>query len=130
MIWTLNKQLVVYSFLNNPEPVTYQLIGLGKYLATIDPMHNTWQWQIQRILVYCTVHFKRGIDRAIGQGDSRANDSMYGRMHELLNCKTKQDYMDLCDFLIGKIFLLIPNRLLTGSRSSWSNIFYYRLGKA
>ena len=43
------------------ECFTNILIGFSAYLQELDPEHRSWQWQIQHTVIYCTVHFKRGI---------------------------------------------------------------------
>lgn len=43
------------------RPVS-NILGLGDYLSSIDEEHRPWDWHIQRLLIYCSVHFKRGID--------------------------------------------------------------------
>jgi hypothetical protein len=37
---------------------------LGLYLQSIDPKKREWQWQVKRTIMYCGVHFKRGIDES------------------------------------------------------------------
>lgn len=49
-------------------------IGLGDYLHSIDPLQRPWQWHIERSIIYCSVHFKRGID------SSDFKDTSYAEM--------------------------------------------------
>jgi hypothetical protein len=69
------------------------------YLHDIDPIHRPALWQIQSTIIYCTIHFQRGITRAAGQ--SRFPDSIHSRMESLLTAKSKDDYMAIATMIEG-----------------------------
>jgi hypothetical protein len=77
--------------------------GLGEYLKSIDPQQRDWLWQIEHCIVYCTVHFNRGIDLAAGASGNM--DSLRGQMLQLLDCQSRADYLQLVHLLIGKSIL-------------------------
>jgi hypothetical protein len=89
-----NTLKTLYERINN-------LLGFGRYLQDIDPERRPVQWQVERSVIYCLIHYQRGIERAVGRG-SRHPDSPYGHCMALLNAETRGEYDRLCDELQGK----------------------------
>jgi hypothetical protein len=58
--------------------------------------------QIQNSVKLCGVHFQRGVERLLGEGCPRGEDSTYNLLMSLLRCQTRRDYMELCDKIGGK----------------------------
>jgi hypothetical protein len=76
-------------------------LGFGLYLHGLDPCHRPWEWQVESTVIFCTVHFDRGIDQAAGT--ERYEGSVHWRMRDLLNVQSVEDYNQLCDLLISKL---------------------------
>jgi hypothetical protein len=92
------------------------LLGFGLYLQSIDPQNRTWQWHIQQTVVYCTIHFKRGIERAVRaeyQEVDKSPGTPYDFLYQLLFTTTTRDYDELCRRLISKCSKYIPKIYLT-----------------
>jgi hypothetical protein len=77
--------------------------GLGQYLQEIDPQHHPILWQLKGIIIFCRVHFFRTITETVG--NTNRTTGVWSRMASLVDCKSKEDYDQLCDLLIGKYFL-------------------------
>ncbi|BCR90626.1 uncharacterized protein ACHE_60512A [Aspergillus chevalieri] len=75
-----------------------QYTGLGQYLSEIDPQHQDIIWHLQRIIVFCRVHFQRSILKAIGTNNQ--GSPLWSRMMSLLDCRSEDDYDRLLDLLI------------------------------
>ncbi|CAG8980989.1 hypothetical protein HYALB_00013550 [Hymenoscyphus albidus] len=75
-----------------------QMSGFGRYLAEVDVLNRSWQWHVKQAIIYCTIHFKRGILRAAGTGTS--STELHKRMEQLLYTKSREEYFELCDLLI------------------------------
>ncbi|KFY79201.1 hypothetical protein V498_08982 [Pseudogymnoascus sp. VKM F-4517 (FW-2822)] len=73
--------------------------GFGHYLSELDHRHRPWQWHVQSAIIYCTIHFKRGIIRATGT--SIAALELQRRMEQLLHVQSSDEYFQLCDLLIN-----------------------------
>lgn len=67
-------------------------IGLGKYLESIDPTRS-WAIHIQYILIYCRVHFARGIQSRF------ASHPMAHAMRSLPDLTSAEDCHELLDIL-------------------------------
>ncbi|OJD22190.1 hypothetical protein ACJ73_06466 [Blastomyces percursus] len=78
---------------------TKQMTGLGQAIAEIDDQHRGWHWQLRNIIIFCHIHFMRGVDRTIGT--SSTSSELRRRMCSLLTCTSEEDYMNLCDLLIA-----------------------------
>jgi hypothetical protein len=78
-------------------------LGLGQYLQEIDPFHQPVLWQLQRLIIFCRVHFFRTITEAVGSNNK--GSGVWSRMAGLIDCKSEEDYDQLCDLLIGKYFI-------------------------
>jgi hypothetical protein len=87
------------------ETITNTLKGFGRYLAELDEEQRPWLWHIQRCVIYCTVHFRRGVDLVTGQ--NRGIDTNHGHMMEILSCRSRNDYLELLDLIIGNNLLTI-----------------------
>jgi hypothetical protein len=37
-------------------------LGLRDCLNSVDLLRRPWHWHIERSIIYCSIHFKRGID--------------------------------------------------------------------
>lgn len=74
--------------------------GLGQYLSDIDDHHRPNEWHIQHVIIYCTIHFKRGILRAVGTASS--SGFFWEQMEQLLYVPTQAEYIELCNLIIGK----------------------------
>jgi len=62
-------------------------------LSSIDPQRRPWDWHIKRTIIYCSVHFCRGID------SSDWKDTAYAAMaKEILVMEDK-------DVSIRKVFM-------------------------
>ncbi|OCK85458.1 hypothetical protein K432DRAFT_33984 [Lepidopterella palustris CBS 459.81] len=79
-----------------------QYAGFGKYLSLIDPDHHNWQWHVKRSVIFCLIHFQRGIEKLVGSRD-RSPESLWSRMMELHKCQSKEEYIRLCDLLITSL---------------------------
>lgn len=79
------------------------IIGFSRYLTSIDPQSRNWHWQMQHSVVFCQIHFKRGVERVVGSTD-KSPTSMYAQMIDLPNSKSKEEYYHFCDLIIGNIF--------------------------
>ncbi|KFX86620.1 hypothetical protein V490_09003 [Pseudogymnoascus sp. VKM F-3557] len=76
-----------------------QMSGFGRYLSSIDPENRPWQWHIRRTVIFCTIHFKRGITKVLG---SNGNMPWFQRtMGELLETKSSEDYVQLLKSIIA-----------------------------
>lgn len=91
-----NILLIYYQYITN-----IFLIGFGHYLSELDPQHRPWQWHIKRTVVYCTIHFERGIVRAAGTEGGA--DTPRTRMKQLPFCQSKDDYYSLTTLLKSTI---------------------------
>lgn len=80
--------------------VLIHYLGLGKYLQEIDPLQRPMLWQLQGIIIFCRVHFFRTITEAVGRNDRGIG--VWSRMASLIDCKSEDDYVQLCELLIGK----------------------------
>ncbi|KAG4026597.1 hypothetical protein MFRU_038g00010 [Monilinia fructicola] len=63
-----------------------QANGWGCFLSDIDPQHRPWQFHIQSTMIYCLVHYQRGIDNSI-----IANDGYAGLLKDISIAKSKND---------------------------------------
>ncbi|KAF2463371.1 uncharacterized protein BDR25DRAFT_245849, partial [Lindgomyces ingoldianus] len=72
-----------------------QISGFGRYLQSIDPADNPWQWQLQKTVKFCEAHFMRSIKTATG-GLDPAFASVRQRMRALLTCQSWEEYETLC----------------------------------
>jgi hypothetical protein len=75
------------------------LLGLGKYLSEIDPDFCDPYWHLQRIIVFCKIHFQRTILKCLGSNCQ--GTSLWSRMMSLLEAKSEEDYDQLIDLLIS-----------------------------
>lgn len=82
------------------------LLGIAQYLSSIDPLHRHWHWQMKHSIVFCLIHFQRGIKKLVPSNDM-SSTSMYAQMMDLPNCKSREEYILLCDLLIGNRFLIL-----------------------
>ncbi|EAA67000.1 hypothetical protein AN8575.2 [Aspergillus nidulans FGSC A4] len=72
--------------------------GLGQYLSEVDPQRRDITWQLERIIVFCQVHFQRSILKAIG---TRSHGTpLWGLMMSLLDCNSEVEYDELLELLI------------------------------
>ncbi|EEH41177.2 hypothetical protein PAAG_03463 [Paracoccidioides lutzii Pb01] len=84
-----------------------QMAGLARYLAELDPQKHHFSWQLKNIVIFCHVHFFRSISNLVKSENQHI--SVYNRMTSLLNCKSKEQYMELCDLLIANESKKIQN---------------------
>ncbi|KAF1975886.1 hypothetical protein BU23DRAFT_457916, partial [Bimuria novae-zelandiae CBS 107.79] len=97
----------------------------------IDPSSRSWQWQISYAIVYCVIHFKRGIKRAVKSAYGAVDKSYhspYNQLLQLLFCQTVEDYNTLCDELSNP--LLYPPSIVAWARHKKNKIFRCGLNKA
>jgi hypothetical protein len=120
-IWIQNSFQVSYLIDLNYVPNIFP--GFGLYLQGIDPSSRSWQWQISHAIVYCVIHFKRGVERAVlsayGTVD-KSQHSPYSQLVQLLFCQTTEDYNNLCDELssmcyVWRIFCELVTNVLDSS---------------
>lgn len=82
------------------------ILGFGLYLQELDSQSRCWQWQIQHTVIYCTIHFKRGIERAVKSSYGTVDKSTYSpysQLLQLLFCRTTDDYNTLCEEFSSKL---------------------------
>jgi hypothetical protein len=73
--------------------------GLGKYFVHAYPeVKLTWQEHIEHLIVFCTIHFQRGID----QLPESQNSPKY-RLRKLLSCDSKEQCYALLDYVIANV---------------------------
>ncbi|EYE90581.1 uncharacterized protein EURHEDRAFT_466851, partial [Aspergillus ruber CBS 135680] len=77
---------------------TKQYTGLGRFLQEIDPLRRPILWQLKGIIIFCRVHFFRTITEAVG--NNNRGSGIWNRMAALIDCKSEDDYDQLCDLLI------------------------------
>lgn len=75
-------------------------LGFSRYLRSIDPQKRSWTWQLRSTIRFCHIHFMRGVNKAT-KGEERVEDSAWGRMMNLLNAQTQDEYNQLIH-LLGK----------------------------
>ncbi|PGG96334.1 hypothetical protein AJ80_09842 [Polytolypa hystricis UAMH7299] len=94
-----------------------QMAGLARYLAELDPQNHPCSWQLKNIVIFCHVHFFRSISNLVKPEDRHI--SVYNRMTSLLNCQSEEQYMELCNLLIGlnKFCSLIPHSIYDSVRN-------------
>jgi hypothetical protein len=73
-------------------------LGFGLFLSSLDPEARPWFWYTHRTIIYCSIHFQRGIRQSAGTDIYPG--SIHERMIALLDC-TKEDYYVICQLLIG-----------------------------
>lgn len=89
-----------------------RLQGLGKYLSEIDPLHRDSTWHLQRIIVFCKIHFQRTILKCLGSKSQ--GTPLWSRMMSLLEAPSEEDYDQLIDLLISiTTFEVLCKQLLT-----------------
>jgi len=66
----------------------------------LDPQHRSVGDNLQHIIIFCRVHFLRGIRNTIGN-DVGSNE-LFGRMASLLDCQSKTDYFELAKLIASK----------------------------
>lgn len=76
---------------------TKQYAGLARYLKEIDPYHRSLLWQLQSIIIFCRVHFFRTITEIVSNDNK--GTGVWSRMASLVDCKSEEDYDQLCDLL-------------------------------
>ena len=76
------------------------IIGWGAYLQAIDPQHRPWQWHVKRTIIYCTVHFKRGLQDCLKKGKLSLVD--YERLLQITTLKSRDDIHALLDDIDDK----------------------------
>ncbi|RQM08234.1 hypothetical protein DH86_00001427, partial [Scytalidium sp. 3C] len=75
--------------------------GFGRYLSDREPRKHNWQWHVKRVIVYGVAHFQRAITHVIGAHGPKTD---LGReMELLLFAPSKQEYVNLCFQLMGKL---------------------------
>jgi len=72
-----------------------QYTGLGQYLQEIDPQYRSIIWQLKGILIIRRVHFFRTITKIVDE-----NTGLWSQMASLIDCKSEDDYNQLCNLLI------------------------------
>lgn len=96
-----------------------RIIGFTAYLQEdADVYHRGWLWQAVRSVRFCHVHFQRGVTELTGgENGDRGPDSTFARLMQLLECKSKDDYQELCLAIQSKCFAIdsepVRNRLLS-----------------
>ena len=85
--------IITFEIFNN----YWQFLGLGQYLREIDPQHRPLPWQLKGVIIFCRDHFFRTITNIVEK-----NTGIWGRMTRLIDCKSEDDYDQLCDLLMGK----------------------------
>lgn len=70
-------------------------LGLGRYLAELDSQREEISWYLQRIIVFCHVHFQRTILSAIGTKSK--GTPLWSVMISLLHCPSEAAYDDLIE---------------------------------
>jgi len=73
---------------------------LGQYLREIDPQKTDVALQVIRLVIFCQIHFKRGIKQVLKRGEHHHGAAE--RMESILYCSSKDDYMKVCNTLISK----------------------------
>jgi hypothetical protein len=97
-IWTISRRRVSTG-LADLDTSCLLYIGLSRYLREIDPEDRSRSFHIQNVAIYCRIHFLRNVEQAAGKRDPRG---VSARMKALLQCKSKDEYLTLCDLLISK----------------------------
>ena len=54
---------------------------------------------VKHVIVYCSVHFKRDINRAAEVVSNSITDILNERMRQLYHCQSREDYYLLLDLL-------------------------------
>jgi hypothetical protein len=104
-----HKQYTGKRFLSTCQaPAKY--LGLGRYLSEIDPHHRDINWHLERLIVFCRVHFQRTVLKAIGT--NKKGSELWQRMMDLLKCGSAEEYDYLLDLLIGTECFLSTYKLL------------------
>ncbi|EGE86700.2 hypothetical protein BDDG_09650, partial [Blastomyces dermatitidis ATCC 18188] len=105
VVQKLQNQSVSFDYLHElkiqaiiVDMCTKQMTGLAQYLASIDPEHRSFDWQLKNILIFYHIHFFRSISNIVGTQNQ--GTSAWNHMTSLLNCKSQDDYMKLCNLLI------------------------------
>ena len=93
-----NKQYSGKYFKSNKQLLAKRL-GLGKYLSEIDHEHREILWHLQRIIVFCRVHFQRTILKAIGTQNK--GSGIWSVMMNLLNCYSEDEYNQLIELYLS-----------------------------
>lgn len=93
-----NKQYSGKYFKSNKQLLAKRL-GLGKYLSEIDHDHREILWHLQRIIVFCRVHFQRTILKAIGTQNK--GSGLWSVMMNLLNCHSEDEYNQLIELYLS-----------------------------
>ncbi len=62
-------------------------VAFGEYLVSIDPLktpNRDWRWQLRRTLIFCSVHYKRGLDKCVREGKIAASSEEFRLLLEIL----------------------------------------------
>jgi hypothetical protein len=68
----------------------------------VDPLHRSDEDLIQPLVVFCHVHFKRGIRQVLQRAGS-TESGLYEAMEQVLYVDDADSYQAILDHLIGKI---------------------------
>jgi hypothetical protein len=68
-------------------------------LKDIDPQHRSTAWQYTNVMVFCTVHFKKGVDQAAGTNE---NLIIRKTILSLLDATNRNHYFDILDAIKDK----------------------------
>jgi hypothetical protein len=86
------------------------LKAIGEYLQSIDPEKRTPTWHLERVLVFCRIHFQRGVLRtvqAIGHShDFTGEERYYHDMMAILNIESAEEYDKTLEVIITSIKVL------------------------
>jgi hypothetical protein len=73
--------------------------GFGGYLQTLDPEQREWQFHAQSSIIFCQIHFQRGVEKLVGK--PRVSPLKFGILMDILRCPSKDEYLHACNSIIG-----------------------------
>lgn len=77
--------------------------GLALHLAEIDLSNRPLKWHLQNIVIFCRIHFLRGISETL-KTDDNERPGVAERMASLVHCESQEEYFQLCELLMRKCF--------------------------
>jgi hypothetical protein len=66
----------------------------------LDPQKRDWQFHAQSAIVFCLIHYQRGVERLVGHPSQ--NKRQWEMLMDIPNCQSKEEYMTMCDLIISK----------------------------
>lgn len=64
-------------------------------------------------IIYCRVHFRRGVLEVLGHDAERDNQSAYALFVSILDATSEHTYYQILDAIIGKLFNQFGNNVRT-----------------